>query len=109
MFGFDLMADIGFPAVGDNRPLRGFATHGEANTPSGARAESRADTNNKKTKGKSDEYGWVVNRRRVAVCKVKEKGRGKENFPLAPLKRKGEGKRKKRAATSARQSSRGRI
>ena len=52
-----------FLAVGDNRPLRGFATHGEANTPSGARAESRANTNNKTTKGKSDEYGWVVNRR----------------------------------------------
>ena len=48
LFGFDLMADSGFPAVGDNRPLRGFATHGEANTPSGARAESRADTNNRK-------------------------------------------------------------
>jgi len=25
--------------AGDNRPLRGFATHREANTPSGARAE----------------------------------------------------------------------
>ena len=30
------------------------------------------------------------------MCKVKEKGRGKENFPLDPLKRKGEGKRRKK-------------
>ena len=35
----------------------------------------------------------VINRRQVAVCKAKEKGRGKEKCPLDPLKRKGQGKR----------------
>ena len=30
-----------FPLLRGNRPLRGFATHVEANTPSGARAESQ--------------------------------------------------------------------
>ena len=44
-----------FLRAGDNRPLRGFATHREANTPSGARAERGGFT--KPKKGKSDEHG----------------------------------------------------
>ena len=46
-----------------------------------------------KRKGTIGNEPKVINRRRVAVWKAKEKGSGKENVPLDPLKRKGQGKR----------------
>ena len=46
-----------------------------------------------KRKGTIGNGPKVVNRRRVAVWKAKEKGSGKEKCPLDPLKRKGQGKR----------------
>ena len=44
--------EIFINAEARNRPLRGFATHGEANTPSGARAESRDEHKPQTKKGK---------------------------------------------------------
>jgi hypothetical protein len=49
-----------------------------------------------KRKGTIGNGPKVINRRRVAVWKAKEKGIGKENVPLDPLKRKGQGKRTRR-------------
>jgi hypothetical protein len=46
-----------------------------------------------KRKGTIGNEPKVINRRRVAVWKAKEKGSGKEKVPLDPLKRKGQGKR----------------
>ena len=49
-----------------------------------------------KRKGTIGNGPKVINRRRVAVWKAKEKGSGKEKVPLDPLKRKGQGKRTRR-------------
>ena len=53
----------------------------------------RGAFHSRKRKGTIGNEPRVVNRLRVVNSLVEEKGRGKENFPLDPLKRKGEGKR----------------
>ena len=49
-----------------------------------------------KRKGTIGNGPKVIDRRRVAVWKAKEKGSGKEKVPLDPLKRKGQVKRTRR-------------
>ena len=58
-----------FPAVGDNRPSRGFATHGEANTPSGARAELRGWETKTNTRRKNDDGSYQ--QPRLACARVR--------------------------------------
>lgn len=62
------LGDFFFPCSGD---------HGELST--------RKTTENNKRKGKNARQPKVVYRRRIVVCKTKEKGSGKETFPPHPL------------------------